>query len=146
MQRMRKILSDTTQPNVTSNKGFIIQHAKLLCLFGRIAQIFIYGECVTEVPSGTKLAQEIQLNNWSTTGEQGKLVLVVSTKPSLAQFISLFTTGKNHLSLVQITLQFKFFTLRFLLRKHVKKFVFTNKIFCRRFLVARNPFNRSSGV
>ena len=49
-----------------------------------------------------------------TAGEQGKLVFVVSTKPSLAQFISLFTTGKNRLSIVQITHQFNFFTLRFL--------------------------------
>ena len=35
--------------NKTSNKRFIIQHAKLLCPFERISRIFIYGECVTEV-------------------------------------------------------------------------------------------------
>ena len=45
--------------------------------------------------SGTELAREIQLTDWSTAGEQGKLVFVVSTTPSLAQFISLFTTGKK---------------------------------------------------
>ena len=44
--------------------------------------------------SGTELAREIQLTDWSTAGEQGKLVFAVSTEPSLAQFISLFTTGK----------------------------------------------------
>ena len=81
--------------------------------------------------SGTELAREIQLTDWSTTGEQGKLVFVVSTKPSLAQFISLFTTEKDRLSIVQVTHQFKFkfFILRFLSRKNVeKKFVLTNKI------------------
>ena len=45
--------------------------------------------------SGTELAREIQLTDWSTAGEEGKLVFVVSTTPSLAQFISLFTTGKK---------------------------------------------------
>ena len=36
-----------------------------------------------------------QLTDWSTAGEEGKLVFVVSTTPSLARFISLFTTGKK---------------------------------------------------
>ena len=45
--------------------------------------------------SGTELAREMQLTDWSTAGEQGKLVFVVSTKPALAQFFSLFTTGKK---------------------------------------------------
>ena len=45
--------------------------------------------------SGTELAREIQLTDWSIAGEEGKLVFVVSTTPSLAQFISLFTTGKK---------------------------------------------------
>jgi len=36
--------------------------------------------------SGTELTWEIQLNDWSTAEEQGKLVFVVSTKPSLALF------------------------------------------------------------
>jgi len=44
-----------------------------------------------------ELGWEIQLTHWSTAGEQGKLVCGISTKPSLAQFISLFTTGKNRL-------------------------------------------------
>ena len=44
---------------------------------------------------GTELARGIQLTDWSPAGEQGKLVFVVSTTPSLAQFISLFTTGKK---------------------------------------------------
>ena len=96
--------------------------------------------------SGTELALEIQLTDWSTAGEQGKLVSVGSTTPSLAQSISLFTTGKNRLLIVQITHQFKFFTLRFLSRKNVeKKFVLTNKTFfhnfnpIRRLSVARKP-------
>jgi len=45
--------------------------------------------------SGTELAREIQLSDRSTAGEQGKLVFVVATKPSLAQFISLFTKEKS---------------------------------------------------
>ena len=96
--------------------------------------------------SGTELAREIQLTDWSTAGEQGKLVLLISTKPSLAQYISLFTTEKNRLSIVQITHQFKIFTLRFLSRQNVEnKFIFTNKIFYRNFhpirrlRVARKP-------
>ena len=44
---------------------------------------------------GTELARQIQLPDWSTAGEQGNLVFVVSTKPSVAQFILLFTTGKK---------------------------------------------------
>jgi len=39
------------------------------------------------MPRGTELAQQIQLTDWSTAGEQGKLVFVVSTTQSLAQFI-----------------------------------------------------------
>jgi len=78
----------------------------------------------------TELAQEIQLTDGSTA-EQGKLVFVVSTKPSLAQFISLFTTGKNRLSIFQITHPFNFFTLRFRSRKNVerKKFIFDKQHF-----------------
>ena len=45
--------------------------------------------------SGTELAQEIEATDWSTAGEQSKLVFVVLTTPSLAQFISLFTTEKK---------------------------------------------------
>jgi len=61
---------------------------------------------------GSELAREIQATDWSTARGQGKLFFVVSTKPSLAQFISLFTTGKDGLSIVQITHQFKFLQRR----------------------------------
>ena len=100
--------------------------------------------------SWTELAQEIPLTDRSTAGEQGKLVFVVSSRPSLAQFISLFTTGKDRLSIVQLTDQFKFFTLRFLSRKKRRKEIgFGKQIFfrifnpIRRFRVVSNP---SSGV
>ena len=43
----------------------------------------------------TEVAREIQLADWSTGREEGKLVFMVSTTPSLAQFISLFSTGKK---------------------------------------------------
>ena len=103
------------------------------------AVIYLRGMRDRSMRSGTELAREIQLTDWSIVGEEGKLVFVVSTEPSLAQFISLFTTGKNRLSIVQITHQFKFFTLRFLSRKNAKKkFVLTKKNFSRNF----NPIRR----
>ena len=52
-------------------------------------------EVCEELEMELELAREIQLTDWSTAGEQGKLVFVVSTTPSLAQIISLFTTGKK---------------------------------------------------
>ena len=55
--------------------------------------------------SRMELVQEIQLTDWSTAGEQRKLVFVVSTMISLVQSISLFTTGKNRLSIVQVTVE-----------------------------------------
>ena len=59
------------------------------------ANIFLRGMRDTSMRSGTELAWEMQLTDWSTAGEQSKLVFVVSTRPALAQFISLFTTGKK---------------------------------------------------
>ena len=63
-----KILSDTTQK--TSNKRFIIQHAKLVCSCERISWIFIFRECVGDrsMLSGTDLAREIKLTDWSMAG------------------------------------------------------------------------------
>ena len=58
--------------NKTSNKRFIIQHDKLLCPFGRISRIFIMRD--RSMRSGTELAREIQLTDWSTAGEQVKPV------------------------------------------------------------------------
>ena len=75
------------------------------------ADIYLRGMCDRSMQSGMELAWEIQLTDWSTAGEQGKLVFVVLATPSLVQFISLFTTGKNRLWIVQITHQFNFFTL-----------------------------------
>ena len=87
----------------------------------------------------TELGREIQLTDWSTAGEHGKLVFVVSTNLLLAQFTSLLTTGKNRLSIVQITYQFKFFTSRVLPRQNVEnKSVLTNKFLLRNF----NPIRR----
>ena len=42
-------ISSAILHNKTSNKRYTIQHAKLSCPCGRISQIFIYGECMTEV-------------------------------------------------------------------------------------------------
>ena len=55
------------------------------------ADIYLRGMRDRSMRSGTVLAREIQLTDWSTAGEQGKLVFVVSTTSSL------FTTGKNSL-------------------------------------------------
>ena len=97
--------------------------------------IYLQGMRDRSIRGGTELAREIQPTDWSTAGEQRK----VSTKPSLVQFISLFTTGKSRLLIVQITDEFKFFTIRFLSRQIVEnKFVLTNKIFSRNF----NPIRR----
>ena len=102
----------------------------LMSVLANFADIYLRRMRDRSMRGGTELAREIQLTDWSTARERGELAFVVSTTPSLAQSISLFTTGKNRLSIVQITHQFKFFTLRFLSRENVeKKFVFTNKIF-----------------
>ena len=66
-----------------------------LCVQANFADIYLRRMRDRSMRSGTELAREIQLTDWSTAGEQGKLVFVVSTTPSLAQFISLFTTGKK---------------------------------------------------
>ena len=40
------------------------------------------------IQSETKLGREIQVNDWSKAREQGKLVFVVSTKPTITCTIS----------------------------------------------------------
>ena len=50
------------------------------------ADIYLRGMRDRSMRSGTELAREIQLTDWSR---------LVSTTPSLAQFISLFTTAKK---------------------------------------------------
>ena len=62
---------------------------------GELRGYFLRGMRDRSMRSGTELAWEMQLTDWSTAGEQGKLVFVVSKRPALAQFISLFTTGKK---------------------------------------------------
>ena len=66
-----------------------------MCVQANFADIYLRGLRDRSMRSGTELAREIQLTDWWTVGEQGKLVFEVSTTPSLAQFISLFTTGKK---------------------------------------------------
>ena len=117
-----------------------MQHAKLfMSVRANFADIYLRGMRDQSMRSETELAREIQVTDWSTAAEQGKLVFVVSTPPSLAQCISRFTTGKNRVWIVQVTHQFKFFSLRFLSRRKAKKkFVLTNKTFFRNF----NPVRR----
>ena len=66
-----------------------------MSVWANFADIYLRGMRDRSMRSGTELAREIQLTDWSTAGEQRKLVFVVSTTPSLAQFTSLFTTGKE---------------------------------------------------
>ena len=66
-----------------------------MCVQANFADIYLRGMRDRSMRGRTELAREIQLTDWSTAGEQGKLVFVVSTTPSLAQFISLFTNRKK---------------------------------------------------
>ena len=59
------------------------------------ADIYLRGMRERGMQSGTELAREMQLTYWSTAGEPGKQVFLVSTKPSLAQFNSHFTREKS---------------------------------------------------
>ena len=102
--------------------------------------IFVQGMRGRSMRSGTELARQIQLIDWSTTGEQGKLVFVLLITPSLPQLISLYTTGKSRLSIVQIADQFNFFTFRFLSRqKSWKETRFVKELI---FFLNLNPIRR----
>ena len=70
-----------------------------MCVQANFGDIYLRGMRDRSMQSKTELTREIQLTDWSTAGEEGKLVFVVSTTPSLAQFISLLATGKNRLSI-----------------------------------------------
>ena len=101
-----------------------------MSVWANFADINSQGMRDRSMRSGTELAREIQLSDWSTAGEQDKLVFVVSTTPSLAQFISLFSTGKkspfnppNYRS-IQVFL-FKISVMK----KRRKIFVLTKKFF-----------------
>ena len=147
IQTTSKILSDTTQQNVLQEISYPTRRI-VMFVRANFADIYLRGKRNRSMRSGTELAREIQLTGWSTVGEQGKLVFLWF-RPSHHWrnfMISLFTTGKNRLSIVQIMHKFKFFSLRFLSRKNVKKkFVLTNKNFfrnldpIRRLHVARKP-------
>ena len=102
--------------------------------------IYFRGMHDRSMRSGTKLAREIQLTDWSTAEEQGKMIFVVSTKPSLAQFMSLFTTGKTspfdrpNFRSIQV-FHFKISVTK---KTENKKLVLINKYFFRNF----NPIRR----
>ena len=68
-----------------------------MSVWANFADIYLRGMRDRSMRSGTELAREIQLTDWSTAADQGKLVFGVWTTPSLSQFTSLFTTGKNRL-------------------------------------------------
>ena len=66
-----------------------------MSVWANFADINSQGMRDRSMRSATELAREIQLTDWSTAGEQEKLVFVVLTTPSPAQFLSLFSTGKK---------------------------------------------------
>ena len=48
-----------------------------MCVWANFADIYLRGMRDRSMRSGTELAREIQLTDWSTAGEEGKLVFVV---------------------------------------------------------------------
>ena len=82
------------------------------------ADIYLQGMRDRSMQSGMELSWEIQLTDSLTAGAQGKLVLVVLTKPSLGNLFHFSQQEKYCPSIIQITDQFNFFTLRFL-SKHL---------------------------
>jgi len=110
------------------------------------ADIYLQGMGDRSMQSGMELPWEIQLTDSWTAGAQGKLVLVVLTKPSLGNLFHFSQQEKYRPSIIQITDQFKFFTLRFLSKQNLEnKFILTNKIFFHKFSpscclhIARKP-------
>ena len=90
------------------------------------ADIYFQGMRDRSRRSGTELAREIPVTDWSTARKQGKVVLMVSTMPSLAQFISLFTTRKKSSFDRPNNTSFQVFLSR---QNAENKFVLTNKFF-----------------
>ena len=95
--------------------------------------------------SATELAREIQLTDWSTAGEQRKLVFCCFEHPITGTTYFTFTTGKNSRS-SKLHINSSFLLYDFCQEKNVeKKFVLTNKFFfhnlnpIHRLRVARKP-------
>ena len=65
--------------------------------------IYLQGMHERSMQSGTGLACEIQPTDWSTAGEQGKLVFVVSTKAITGTIYFTFDNGEK----IQISDHFK---------------------------------------
>ena len=137
-----------------SNRRFIIQHTKLLCQCRQISQIFIYGECVTEVCEAEW--------NWHRKSSQ----LIGHQQQNKANWFLWFRSRYHWRNLLhfsqrvkivfrssKITHQFKFFTFRFLSRKNrEKKFILKYKSFFVTSIefvpcaLRENLSNRSSGL
>ena len=133
-----------------NNSNYYPTQQTVMSVRANFADIYLRGMRDRSMRGGMELAREIQLADWSTAGEQGKLVFVVSTTLSLAQFISLFTTRKNRPNYTSI--QVFHFTIS-VEKKRKKEIRFDKQIF---FFVASIQFvrlalrehlsNRSSGV
>ena len=105
----------------------------------------------TRMPSGTELAREIQLTDWSTAREQGKLVL----RFRLHHWRNLFHFSQREkivFRLSKLYINCSIFTQRFLSRKNVEKkliltkFFFVTSIQFVACALRENLSNRSSGV
>ena len=68
-----KILPDTTQQNVLYELYYPTRQI-VMSVRANFADIYLREMRDRSMPSGTELAREIQLTNWSTAGEQGKPV------------------------------------------------------------------------
>ena len=92
-------MSRNTQQYYTTKcliRDLLSIHQIVVSVRANFVDIYLRGMRNRSMRSGTELVQEIQPTDWSTAAEQGKLVFLVLITPSLAQFISLFTTVKNH--------------------------------------------------
>ena len=77
-------------------------------VWANFAEIFLRGMRDRSMPSGTELAREIQLSDWSTAAEQGKLFFCGLDQATTGAIYFTFHNGKNRLSNVRIKHQFKF--------------------------------------
>ena len=101
-----------------------------MSVWANFADIYLGVKCDRSMRSTTEWALEIQLTDWSTVGEQGKLVFCGFNQAITGAIYFTYQNEKkssfNHPNYTSIQV----FHLRFLSRKKVeKKFVLTNKTF-----------------
>ena len=100
-----------------------------MSVWANFADIYLQGMHDRSLRSGMGLTREIQLTDWSTAGEQGKLVFFGFDQAITGAIYFIFHNGKklsfnrpNYTSIL-----FKFFTLRFLSIKKGRKEIHFDK-------------------